>query len=106
MTNQNGGGLTASRTILIRAEIQKNEVDPILASFSGGAVGVILTLTVAEKYGVSGYSALNFFPKGNKDGEECGGGRDLEDFVNVINEKCRTSRDVKGQLTSKVMLTL
>ncbi|KAM5561060.1 putative protein disulfide-isomerase A6 [Rosa sericea] len=56
---------------------------------------------IAEKYGVSGYPTLKFFPKGNKDGEEYGGGRDLEDFVNFINEKCGTSRDSKGQLTSK-----
>ncbi|KAL6139168.1 hypothetical protein ACLB2K_064445 [Fragaria x ananassa] len=56
---------------------------------------------IAEKYGVSGYPTLKFFPKGNKDGEEYGGGRDLEDFVNFINEKCGTSRDAKGQLTTK-----
>ncbi|PRQ55136.1 hypothetical protein RchiOBHm_Chr1g0321291 [Rosa chinensis] len=30
-----------------------SEVDPIVASFSGGAIGVILALTVVEKYGVS-----------------------------------------------------
>ncbi|KAH9786672.1 protein disulfide-isomerase like 2-1 [Citrus sinensis] len=55
---------------------------------------------LAEKYGVSGFPTLKFFPKGNKDGEEYGGGRDLEDFVSFINEKCGTSRDGKGQLTS------
>ncbi|KAF8006653.1 hypothetical protein BT93_K0838 [Corymbia citriodora subsp. variegata] len=56
---------------------------------------------LAEKYGVSGYPTLKFFPKKNKDGEEYDGGRDLDDFVNFINEKCGTSRDGKGQLTSK-----
>lgn len=56
---------------------------------------------LAEKYGVSGYPTLKFFPKGNKAGEDYDGGRDLEDFVTFINEKCGTSRDGKGQLTSK-----
>ncbi|PIN05871.1 Thioredoxin/protein disulfide isomerase [Handroanthus impetiginosus] len=56
---------------------------------------------LAEKYGVSGYPTLKFFPKGNKAGEDYDGGRDLNDFVTFINEKCGTSRDVKGQLTSK-----
>lgn len=54
------------------------------------------------RYGVSGFPTLKFFPKNNKEGEEYGGGRDLEDFVDFINEKSGTSRDGKGQLTSKV----
>ncbi|KAL3515974.1 hypothetical protein ACH5RR_022876 [Cinchona calisaya] len=56
---------------------------------------------IAEKYGVSGYPTLKFFPKSNKAGEDYDGGRDLDDFVTFINEKCGTSRDAKGQLTSK-----
>ncbi|KAJ4968427.1 hypothetical protein NE237_015128 [Protea cynaroides] len=56
---------------------------------------------LAEKYGVSGYPTLKFFPKSNKAGEDYDGGRDLDDFVTFINTKCGTSRDGKGQLTSK-----
>ncbi|KAA8536768.1 hypothetical protein F0562_029246 [Nyssa sinensis] len=56
---------------------------------------------LGEKYGVSGFPTLKFFPKGNKAGEDYDGGRDLDDFVTFINEKCGTSRDVKGQLTPK-----
>ncbi|KAK9673290.1 hypothetical protein RND81_12G158000 [Saponaria officinalis] len=56
---------------------------------------------LGEKYGVSGFPTLKFFPKNNKDGEDYDGGRDLDDFVTFINEKCGTSRDAKGQLTSK-----
>ncbi|KAK4406742.1 putative protein disulfide-isomerase A6, partial [Sesamum angolense] len=57
---------------------------------------------LAEKHGVSGYPTLKFFPKNNKAGEDYDGGRDLDDFVTFINEKCGTNRDANGQLTSKV----
>ncbi|KAE9446658.1 hypothetical protein C3L33_21455, partial [Rhododendron williamsianum] len=56
---------------------------------------------LGEKYGVSGFPTLKFFPKSNKAGEDYDGGRDLDDFVTFINEKCGTSRDAKGQLTDK-----
>ncbi|CAN6326756.1 unnamed protein product [Urochloa humidicola] len=59
---------------------------------------------LAEKYGVSGFPTLKFFPKGNKAGEDYDGGRDLDDFVKFINEKCGTSRNSKGQLTSEAGL--
>lgn len=45
---------------------------------------------------------MKFFPKSNKAGEDYDGGRDLDDFVAFINEKCGASRDGKGQLTSQV----
>ncbi|XP_042390835.1 protein disulfide isomerase-like 2-2 [Zingiber officinale] len=56
---------------------------------------------LAEKYGVSGYPTLKFFPKGNKAGEDYEAGRELDDFVVFINEKCGTNRDANGQLTSQ-----
>jgi protein disulfide-isomerase A6 len=56
---------------------------------------------LAEKYGVSGYPTLKFFPKDNKAGEDYDGGRDLDEFVAFINGKCGTGRDAKGQLTPK-----
>ncbi|XP_051124662.1 protein disulfide-isomerase like 2-1-like [Andrographis paniculata] len=56
---------------------------------------------LAERYGVSGYPTLKFFPKNNKAGEDYDGGRDLDEFVTFINEKCGTYRDEKGQLTSE-----
>lgn len=58
------------------------------------------------RYGVTGFPTLKFFPKSNKAGEDYDGGRDLDDFVTVINEKCGTSRDAKGQLTDKVSFTI
>ncbi|AQK84391.1 Protein disulfide isomerase-like 2-1 [Zea mays] len=59
---------------------------------------------LAEKYGVSGFPTLKFFPKGNKAGEDYDGGRDLDDFVKFINEKCGTSRDPKGHLNQEAGL--
>ncbi|XP_077218682.1 protein disulfide-isomerase like 2-1-like [Tasmannia lanceolata] len=56
---------------------------------------------LAEKYGIGGFPTLKFFPKSNKAGEDYDGDRDLDDFVTFINEKCGTSRDGKGQLTSE-----
>ncbi|KAK8998226.1 hypothetical protein V6N11_083619 [Hibiscus sabdariffa] len=56
---------------------------------------------LAEKYGVTGYPTLKLFTKSNKAGEDYNGDRDLDDFVKLINKKCGTSRDGKGQLTSK-----
>ncbi|XP_048137692.1 probable protein disulfide-isomerase A6 [Rhodamnia argentea] len=81
--------------------------EKVAAAFKSEQAVVIANLDadkykdLAEKYGVSGFPTLKFFPKNNKDGEEYDGGRDLDDFVNFINEKCGTSRDGKGQLTSK-----
>lgn len=54
------------------------------------------------RYGISGFPTLKFFPKGNKDGEDYEGGRDVDDFVNFINEKAGTNRDAKGHLTVNV----
>ncbi|KAF2325099.1 hypothetical protein GH714_022768 [Hevea brasiliensis] len=74
----------------------KSEEDVVIANLDADKYK-----DLAEKFGVSGFPTLKFFPKGNKAGEEYEGGRDLEDFVSFINEKCGTSRDGKGQLTSK-----
>uniref|UniRef100_A0A0C9S5Z6 protein disulfide-isomerase n=1 Tax=Wollemia nobilis TaxID=56998 RepID=A0A0C9S5Z6_9CONI len=54
----------------------------------------------AEKYGVSGFPTLKFFPKTNKAGEDYDGGRDLDAFVAFINEKTGANRDANGHLTS------
>lgn len=78
------------------AAAYKSEEDVVIANLDADKYK-----DLAEKYGVSGYPTLKFFPRGNKAGEDYDGGRDLEDFVSFINEKCGTSRDGNGQLTSK-----
>ncbi|CAI5496243.1 unnamed protein product [Closterium sp. Naga37s-1] len=54
--------------------------------------------SLGEKYGVSGFPTIKWFPAGNKDGEDYNEGRDLADFVKFINEKTGTSRTVSGSL--------
>ncbi|KAG9459585.1 hypothetical protein H6P81_004093 [Aristolochia fimbriata] len=78
------------------ASVFKNDEDVVIANLDADKYK-----DLAEKYGVSGYPTIKFFPRANKAGEDYEDGRDLEDFVNFINEKAGVSRDVKGQLTDK-----
>ncbi|WOL15811.1 hypothetical protein Cni_G24592 [Canna indica] len=78
------------------ANAYKSEDDVIIANVDADKYK-----DLAEKYGVSGYPTLKFFPKGNKAGEDYEGGRDLDDFVKFLNEKCGTHRDATGTLTSQ-----
>ncbi|KXJ23781.1 protein disulfide-isomerase like 2-1 [Exaiptasia diaphana] len=56
---------------------------------------------LGERYGVSGFPTIKFFPKTNKDGEEYSGGRSEEDFINFMNEKCGTKRTPGGGLNDE-----
>lgn len=78
------------------ASAYKSEEDVVIANLDADKYK-----DLGEKYGVSGFPTLKFFPKGNKAGEDYDGGRDLDDFVSFINGKCGTSRDGKGQLTTQ-----
>ncbi|KAJ3669465.1 hypothetical protein LUZ60_011415 [Juncus effusus] len=78
------------------ASAYKQDTDVVIANLDADSYK-----DIASKFDVSGYPTIKFFPKGNKKGEDYEGGRDLDDFVNFINEKCGTSRDSKGQLTSE-----
>ncbi|KAJ4892526.1 Protein disulfide-isomerase like 2-1 [Raphanus sativus] len=78
------------------ATVFKQEEGVVIANLDADA-----HKSLGEKYGVSGFPTLKFFPKDNKAGQDYNGGRDLDDFVSFINEKVGTSRDSKGQLTSK-----
>ncbi|KAD6795526.1 hypothetical protein R6Q59_020577 [Mikania micrantha] len=77
----------------------KNEEDVVIANIDADN-----HKDIGEKYGVSGFPTIKFFPKNNKEGEDYEGGRDIDSFVTFINEKCGTSRDAKGQLTSNAGL--
>lgn len=58
------------------------------------------------RYGVKKIPTWKFFSKENKEGEVFEGEKEIDDVVEYINEKCGTSRDSEGQLTSKVKLAL
>jgi len=55
----------------------------------------------AGKYGVSGFPTLKWFGKNNKEEPEAyEAARDIQAFVDFINQKSGTSRDAKGRLGS------
>lgn len=52
----------------------------------------------AERYGVTGYPTLKWFPKGSTEPVDFNGGRTEADIVNFINEHAGTHRAVGGGL--------
>lgn len=57
---------------------------------------------IAQRYGVSSYPTLMFFPKGDKSNPKpYNGGRSEEEFIKFLNEKCQTWR-IKGGLLSEL----
>jgi len=77
------------------------------ASFEGDASVVIAKCDadahkeLAQRFGVSGYPTLKFFPKHNKNGEDYSGGREADDFVKFMNERAGTQRSLGGGFTEK-----
>jgi len=57
--------------------------------------------SIAEKNSVSGFPTIKFFSKENKEGEEYSGGRDEQDFIDFLNDRCGTSRTAGGGLTDE-----
>jgi protein disulfide-isomerase A6 len=54
---------------------------------------------LASKYEVKGYPTIKFFPSGaSKQAEPYEGGRNLNNFVDFINERCGTRRNEDGSL--------
>jgi len=52
--------------------------------------------SVGEKYGVTGFPTLKFFPAGNKEPEAYEAGRDLDTLVAQVNSRAGTKRTTKG----------
>ena len=53
---------------------------------------------LAQRFGVSGFPTIKFFPKNDKSGQDYNEGRDGEAFVKFINEKAGTKRILGGGL--------
>lgn len=51
---------------------------------------------LGQKYGVTGFPTIKFFPKTNKEGEEYNGGRDASAFISFLNEKSGSERVLGG----------
>lgn len=56
---------------------------------------------IAQKYGVTSFPTIKFFPKGGEP-IDYDGGRQEADFVEFLNEKCGTHRAVGGGLNEQV----
>lgn len=57
---------------------------------------------LAQKFGVTGFPTLKYFPKGSTEAEAYSGAREVESFVTFLNEKAGTKRLAKGGLMSDV----
>jgi len=55
---------------------------------------------LAQRFGVSGYPTIKFFPKDNKE-EEYSGGRSEQDFIDFLNSKCGTNRVAGGGINEQ-----
>jgi len=56
---------------------------------------------LAQRFEVTGFPTLKWFPKNNKEGEQYEGGRDVDAFVDFINKNAGTFRSKSGELTSE-----
>jgi len=73
------------------AKIFNSEKDIVIASLDATE-----HKAPAEKFGVSGYPTIKWFPKDNKAGVAYEGGRSVEDFVTYINQHTGTERKADG----------
>ena len=77
------------------AETYQGEKDLVIAEVNADEAS---NKGLAQKYGVSGFPTLKWFPKANKEGEEYNGGREAEDFIKFFSEKVGSKRVLGGAL--------
>jgi len=79
------------------ANVYKNEPSVVIAKVDCDA-----HKAVCSKYGVSGFPTLKWFPQEDKANPvDYSGGRDVESFVEYINENAHTLRDPSGRLSAE-----
>lgn len=70
-----------------------------------GAVDATENMELADKYDVSGYPTIKYFPKGSTEAEEYKGGRTADTIVSYVNQKAGLSRKVKKAASAVTELT-
>jgi len=75
------------------AAVFKNEPNVVIASLDADK-----HKDLGQKFGVSGFPTIKFFPKDNKEGKPYNSGRELADLVKFINEEAKTKRTSEGRL--------
>ena len=78
------------------AEMYEGEKDLVVAEVNADEAS---NKDLAQKYGVTGFPTLKWFPKANKAGEDYNGGRDEKDFIKFFSEKVGSKRVEGGGLT-------
>lgn len=63
-----------------------------------GKVDATVESELGSRYGVTGYPTIKFFPAGSSEPEDYQGGREVDDFVEFINNKVGTERLSNGSL--------
>ncbi|WP_411025052.1 thioredoxin domain-containing protein, partial [Salmonella sp. s54836] len=71
----------------------RNEDDVVIARVDADA-----HKSLGSLYGVSGFPTIKFFPKGNKEGVDYSSGRDLDSFIQFLNDECAAYRTADGRL--------
>eukprot|EP00245_Coleochaete_scutata_P016583 TRINITY_DN77_c0_g1_i1.p1 TRINITY_DN77_c0_g1~~TRINITY_DN77_c0_g1_i1.p1 ORF type:complete len:368 (-),score=112.07 TRINITY_DN77_c0_g1_i1:493-1596(-) len=74
----------------------KSDSDVVIANCDADA-----HRSLGEKFGVSGFPTLKWFPKETKEGEDVDAGRTLEELVKYVNEKARKNRLPSGLLSAE-----
>lgn len=53
---------------------------------------------LGERFGVTGFPTIKFFPKGNTVADAYEGGREVSDFISFLNDKAGANRESDGSL--------
>lgn len=75
------------------ASVFAGEPDVLIAKVDATEEG-----DVANRFDIAGYPTIKFFPAGSAEAEDYNGGREVEDFVEFINDKVGTERLANGAL--------
>lgn len=79
------------------AKIYASEEDVVIANMDADAAS---NRDLGQRFGVTGFPTIKFFPKGSKEAQDYSAGREVSDFVTFLNDKAGTKRVATGGLTA------